>query len=146
MISLLKFDQKGEISSGIDNSRLRKSRSRLIAVGLMVLLAFGIIITRLINLTILSVHAEKVETRNYDRKQNLVSRPDILDRNGVVLATSLPTMSLYADPLKIINGIRVSAICVYHATVHGICCIFHVTTYKSSKGGSYSMMPDFHAA
>ena len=41
MISLLKFDQKGEISSGIDNSRLRKSRSRLIAVGLMVLLAFS---------------------------------------------------------------------------------------------------------
>ena len=108
MISLLKFDQKGEISSGIDNSRLRKSRSRLIAVGLMVLLAFGIIITRLINLTILSVHAEKVETRNYDRKQNLVSRPDILDRNGVVLATSLPTMSLYADPLKIINAEEVA--------------------------------------
>ena len=109
MISLLKFQQKGDISRGVNNDYLRASRSRLIAVGLVVLVAFGIITTRLVNLTVLNAHNEKVEIRNYDRKQTLVSRPDILDRNGVVLATSLPTTSLYADPLKIINVEEVSS-------------------------------------
>ena len=30
-------------------------------------------------------------------------RPDIVDRNGVVLATRRPSASLYADPRKIID-------------------------------------------
>ncbi len=33
----------------------------------------------------------------------LASRPDILDRNGQVLATDIRTVSLYAEPSKIID-------------------------------------------
>ena len=34
----------------------------------------------------------------------LVSRADIVDRNGVVLASSLPTASLYADPAEVLDA------------------------------------------
>jgi cell division protein FtsI (penicillin-binding protein 3) len=46
---------------------------------------------------------------NKDRERYLeftppvISRADILDRNGVIIATSLPTVSLYACPHEIIN-------------------------------------------
>ena len=36
--------------------------------------------------------------------QLLVSRPDLLDRNGEVLATDIRTVSLFAEPNKIIDA------------------------------------------
>ena len=35
--------------------------------------------------------------------QNPIRRADIIDRNGTIIATSLPTVNLYANPRKILN-------------------------------------------
>ena len=34
----------------------------------------------------------------------MASRPDILDRNGEILATDIRTVSLYAEPHKIVDA------------------------------------------
>lgn len=36
--------------------------------------------------------------------QNPIKRADILDRNGTIIATSLPTVNLYANPKKVLNA------------------------------------------
>lgn len=36
--------------------------------------------------------------------QNPIKRADILDRNGTIIATSLPTVNLYATPKKVLNA------------------------------------------
>lgn len=41
--------------------------------------------------------------------QNPIKRADILDRNGTIVATSLPTVNLYANPKKIINPQKAAA-------------------------------------
>lgn len=38
--------------------------------------------------------------------QNPIKRADILDRNGTIIATSLPTVNLYATPKKVLNPQR----------------------------------------
>ncbi len=49
------------------------------------------------------VATSRVETRSAElvTEENRIPRPDIVDRNGVVLATDLAVSSLYADPRKI---------------------------------------------
>lgn len=39
---------------------------------------------------------------------NPIKRADIMDRNGTIIATSLPTVNLYANPKKVKNKARVS--------------------------------------
>lgn len=39
---------------------------------------------------------------------NPIKRADIMDRNGTIIATSLPTVNLYANPKKVKNKTRVS--------------------------------------
>lgn len=47
----------------------------------------------------------KSETENAPSRfaQNPIRRADIIDRNGTIIATSLPTVNLYANPRKILN-------------------------------------------
>ncbi|WP_029058980.1 peptidoglycan D,D-transpeptidase FtsI family protein [Stappia stellulata] len=49
--------------------------------------------------------SEEAETASYISAQDSVaaSRPDLLDRNGQILATDIKTASLYAEPRKIID-------------------------------------------
>ncbi|MBI2717527.1 MAG: penicillin-binding protein 2 [Rhizobiales bacterium] len=76
-----------------------QNRIRLIAVGFCA--AFLAIAIQLGNLTLIKPRSDQAATpiaRN-DRPP----RPDIVDRNGVLLATDLAVASLYADPRKIID-------------------------------------------
>jgi len=41
--------------------------------------------------------------------ENPITRADITDRNGTIVATSLPTVNLYAKPHKIRNKEAVAA-------------------------------------
>ena len=73
---------------------LEAGRTRLIAVGLLFCLAFGIIGLRVVDLSLLRDGNEPRLASEAGRKTLVTDRADIVDRNGIVLATSLPTASL----------------------------------------------------
>ncbi len=79
------------------------SHTRILFAGAMLMLAFGAISVRLIDIALLQeateprvAHSTRVEAMRMDRA-------DIVDRNGVLLATNLNTASLYANPRKILD-------------------------------------------
>ncbi|MBM3651256.1 MAG: penicillin-binding protein 2, partial [Alphaproteobacteria bacterium] len=76
-----------------------RNRIRLVALGFCV--AFLAIAAQLANLTLLQ--KRNVEDRPSLAGADRLPRPDIVDRNGVLLATDVAVASLYADPRKIID-------------------------------------------
>ncbi len=76
-----------------------QNRIRLVAIGFSI--AFLAIAMQSANLTILKVApvTEDVLAKHLLR----IPRPDIIDRNGVVVATDIAVASLYADPRKILD-------------------------------------------
>ncbi|MCZ4279299.1 penicillin-binding protein 2 [Kiloniella laminariae] len=85
---------------------LEVGRTRLIVAGALMAMAFVIIGIRLVDLTLL----QGGRANNTSTAQEIDEAPpvqtrraDIVDRNGIVLATTLPTASLYAEPKKIPN-------------------------------------------
>ena len=76
-----------------------QNRIRLVGVGFTV--AFLAIAVQLANLTIFR-DAVVVEDALAEH-QARIPRPDIIDRNGIVIATDIAVASLYADPRKILD-------------------------------------------
>ena len=76
-----------------------QNRIRLVAIGFSI--AFLAISLQLANLTILRGVVAGDDT--LAELQPRLPRPDIVDRNGVVIATDIAVASLYADPRKIID-------------------------------------------
>ena len=89
---------------GFAITALKTGRSRLLLVGAMMSLAFLTIGGRLVDVSLLHDGHEPrladVSTLKLLKKE----RADIIDRNGVLLATSLTTSSLYANPRQILNA------------------------------------------
>ena len=82
---------------------LEIGRTRLIAMGALFTLAFLVLGGRMIELTMFgreAMSAIRAATPNFE---HVVGRSDIVDRNGVVLATSLPTRSLFVDPTEVLD-------------------------------------------
>ena len=77
------------------------AKTRLIVVMVAFILSFIVISARLAQLMIFP-HADEAGFAGVRTKTDVV-RADIVDRNGVVLATSLVTQSLYANPKVVIN-------------------------------------------
>ncbi len=82
---------------------LETGRTRLLAAGLVFALAFTVIGGRLIDLTLLSQNSEPKIAGGPTAPQRETGRADIVDRNGVLLATTLPTASLWANPHKVLD-------------------------------------------
>ncbi len=78
------------------------ARTRLTAAAVLFSIAYLIIAGRLAFLTLLSDTPE-IPMAHQEISDSVASRADITDRNGTVLATSLPTISLCADAKKILN-------------------------------------------
>lgn len=88
---------------GFGKEALETGRNRLLVAAAVLTLAFGGIGARLIDLSVIG-GADAVQTARPAASQKPVSdRADIVDRNGVILASSLPTASLYADPSEVID-------------------------------------------
>ncbi|KLN60499.1 penicillin-binding protein [Kiloniella spongiae] len=91
------------------DGRLRQAlevgRTRLIVSGALMAMAFMVISIRLVDLTLLQGPKTSNKTvQEIDEAPPVqTTRADIVDRNGIVLATTLPTASLYAEPRKIPN-------------------------------------------
>jgi cell division protein FtsI (penicillin-binding protein 3) len=73
-------------------------RNRLIVAGALFAIAFAAVGVRLIDVTLLKNGDEPRLARMSGEDPLKAGRADIRDRNGVLLATSLETASLYANP------------------------------------------------
>ena len=88
-----------------DMSRaLRIGRHRLMITGALFLFGFLVVAVRLIDLTVIRDGFEPrfagvADPARLDRHD----RHDIIDRNGMLLATNLPTASVYADPRRMLD-------------------------------------------
>ncbi len=85
---------------GVAAAALKKSQARLTAVAGIFAIGFLVLAGRVVDLTLVRIPelfaAPPVVTA-------LAFRPDITDRNGILLATSLKGVSLYANPRDIPN-------------------------------------------
>jgi cell division protein FtsI (penicillin-binding protein 3) len=81
--------------------RYLKGQNRIRLLSLTYVAFFTIIAAQLIRLT--ALEPEEGEAKRIAREIDRVPRPDIVDRNGVVLATDIAVASLFADPRKILD-------------------------------------------
>ncbi len=89
-----------------DGSRkqaLETGRGRLLVAGLVLTMAFAGVAGRLVDLTVLRGGQGPTVARADTGVGVRVGRGNIVDRNGMILAASLPTVSLFADPLQVID-------------------------------------------
>ncbi len=84
-----------------DRNKGLAGQNRIRLLGLVYVLFFCMIGAQLIRLTVLE--PEEGEAKRIAREADRVPRPDIVDRNGVVLATDVSVASLFADPRKILD-------------------------------------------
>jgi cell division protein FtsI (penicillin-binding protein 3) len=84
------------VLEGVRKSAIETGRTRLMLGGIVFMAAFIGIGVRLVDVTVIDPEHRPSATVS-SRTQGLkMERADIIDRNGVTLATSLPTASLYA--------------------------------------------------
>lgn len=83
---------------------IETGRNRLILAGCLMALAFTAVSARVIELSALRNHGEPAVTTVDPTAQLAVGRADIVDRNGLLVATSLRTPSLYADPKEVLDA------------------------------------------
>jgi cell division protein FtsI (penicillin-binding protein 3) len=82
---------------------IEMSRKRLTITGAILTLAFCVIGLRLIDVSLMQAAVEPRVAFAPKAVSLQFSRADIVDRNGILLATSLPTASLYADPRQVLD-------------------------------------------
>ena len=77
-------------------------RSRIVLAMIMVAVVYGIIVLRLVYFGFLDPSGTVVHVMV--DKTTAAHRPDLLDRNGIALATDINTTSLYAEPRRIVDA------------------------------------------
>jgi cell division protein FtsI (penicillin-binding protein 3) len=85
---------------GERNRALETGRNRLIVTGALFVLAFSVIAGRLVEVTVVKGSPAQ-PARSSRAFESGFGRADVVDRNGVLLATSLPTASLFARPREV---------------------------------------------
>lgn len=92
---------------------LSTCKNRVAFATLMFLLVYAVIGVRLFSVCITPNAGETKTADESDTIRayaaNPIKRADILDRNGTIIATSLPTVNLYANPKKILNAQKAAA-------------------------------------
>jgi cell division protein FtsI (penicillin-binding protein 3) len=86
---------------GSRTEALETGRTRLLVAGVVFALAFLVVGLRLVDIALFTEGFEPRIAATPSAPQLETGRADILDRNGVVLATSLATASLYANPRQL---------------------------------------------
>ncbi|MBL8660708.1 MAG: penicillin-binding protein 2 [Rhodospirillales bacterium] len=92
---------------GVRKRVLETARSRLAITAIFFILMFAVTVGRLVELSVMGAEAGPRVSRHASAQ--MAGRADITDRNGVILATSLPSASLYADPKQIMDPVKAAA-------------------------------------
>ena len=90
-------------TDGIFRQAMETGRTRLLITGAVMSLAFAVVGLRLVEVSALRLPEEPKVVRAARDANLKMDRANVVDRNGVILATSLRTVSLSADPKKIID-------------------------------------------
>lgn len=99
-----KLQGAGDKIVGARGSAVETARGRLLFVSFVMLCAFSVIGIRIAYLCLYQQGAEpryealRAAKGGVEADRLALGRADVVDRNGVLLATTLPTISLYADP------------------------------------------------
>lgn len=89
---------------GVRKRALETGRARLAVTALVFAAAYSLITVRMIDVAVVDSVTAKPRALPTARTEGLeMERADITDRNGIILATSLPTVSLYAKAYEILD-------------------------------------------
>jgi cell division protein FtsI (penicillin-binding protein 3) len=88
---------------GTAKQSIEVARHRLVITGVLFTLAFAIVVLRLVDVTIIK-EGHEPHVAHLPKSELQTERADIVDRNGVLLATSLATGSLYANPKLVLDA------------------------------------------
>jgi len=83
---------------------LEVGRTRLLVTAGLFAVAFAVIALRLVDVTLVKPTGETRLARNHVAGRTEASRADIVDRNGILLATTLASPSLFANPKQILDA------------------------------------------
>ena len=99
------LQRKSSVTGGaiiaVVGQRRRRSRHRL---GIVIAAFVGMYVTIGARLLHYGLKVPEVTQTIGSNRPMMASRPDILDRNGVILATDLEMVSLYAEPRRIVDA------------------------------------------
>ena len=92
----------GAASEPAPLARLERARGRLLVTGVIFVLFFGAVVVRTLDVAVIGAPAGTGVAGSANVLEP-VARADIVDRNGVLLASNLPTHTLYIEPDKIFD-------------------------------------------
>jgi len=106
-------DAAGEMSdaNGVERLSAREARrplevarTRLLVAGVIFTVCFVILGARLVQLSLFGGGHYAAQIAQHEGTRLTLQRADIVDRNGVLLATNLPSQSLYVDPTQVLDA------------------------------------------
>lgn len=100
---LLQSEGSEELSAKAARRPLETARTRLLVAGAIFTICFAILGGRLIQLSLLGGAQDEIRAATSQNHILTLERADIVDRNGTLLATNLPSHSLYVEPKKILD-------------------------------------------
>lgn len=88
---------------GDRKTAIETGRNRLMVAGALFTAAFAVIGIRVVDVSVFSDNSEPRYSRSIAKDEKHTGRADIVDRNGILMATSLNTASLFANPRLVLD-------------------------------------------